>query len=77
MMESISQMKNQGMPTGQIIQSLKEQGYSPKEINEALSQSDIKSEVTRSSQEYPLYAPDIQTDFTQSTTPMGFQQNQF
>ncbi|MEK6871463.1 MAG: hypothetical protein AABX16_01015 [Nanoarchaeota archaeon] len=65
MMEMISQLKNQGMPTGQIIQSLKEQGYSPKEINEALSQVDIKSEINTSSQTYPLYAPDIpQQGFT-------------
>ena len=45
-LEQITQMKTQGLQTPQIIQSLKEQGVSPKEINEALSQSEIKTEVT-------------------------------
>ena len=42
-LELLSQMKSKGMSTAQMIQSLKEQGFSPKEINEALSQSEIKS----------------------------------
>lgn len=50
--DTISQMKNQGVPTGKIIQSLKEQGYSPKEINEALSQSEIKTALTTASTKY-------------------------
>jgi len=44
-LEKITQMKNQGMSTGQIVNSLKSEGVSPKEINEALSQSEIKSEI--------------------------------
>ncbi|MEN9626528.1 MAG: hypothetical protein RL557_856 [archaeon] len=52
-LEIISQMKGNGTPTAQIIQSLKEQGYSPKEINEALSQSEIKSELIRTNQVSP------------------------
>lgn len=49
-LDKVMQMKKQGVPTGQIIQSLKEQGISAKEINEALSQSEIKSELTRENQ---------------------------
>jgi len=49
-LEQITQMKGQGLQTPQIIQNLKEQGVSPKEINEALSQSEIKSEVSESQQ---------------------------
>ena len=45
-LEKITEMKRQGLPTNQIIQNLKEQGVSPKEINEALSQSEIKSEIS-------------------------------
>jgi hypothetical protein len=45
-LEQVSQMKGQGVPTAQIIQNLKEQGISPKEINEAISQSEIKTEVS-------------------------------
>lgn len=52
-LEIISQMKGNGTPTAQIIQSLREQGYSPKEINEALSQSEIKSELIRTNQASP------------------------
>jgi len=46
-LEKITEMRRQGTPTNQIIQNLKEQGISPKEINEALSQSEIKSEITQ------------------------------
>jgi len=46
-LEKITEMKREGMPTNQIIQNLKEQGISPKEINESLSQSEIKSEITQ------------------------------
>ncbi|MFH1358771.1 MAG: hypothetical protein ABIH37_02705 [archaeon] len=49
-LDQVMQMKKQGVPTGRIIQNLKEQGISAKEINEALSQSEIKSELTRESQ---------------------------
>ena len=40
------QMKQQGIPEAQIIQTLQQQGISPNEINEALSQSNIKTELT-------------------------------
>ncbi len=45
-LEQVTQMKQKGIPEYQIITSLREQGVSPKEINEALSQSNIKNEVT-------------------------------
>ncbi len=51
-LEQITNMRNQGFTTGQIIQNLKEQRISPKEINEALSQSEIKSEVNKT-QNFP------------------------
>ena len=51
-LDQITIMRNQGFTTGQIIQNLKEQGISPKEINEALSQSEIKSEVNKT-QNFP------------------------
>jgi len=44
--DQIIGMKNQGLQTNQIIENLKQQGISPKEINEALSQSEIKSEIS-------------------------------
>jgi DNA-binding transcriptional MerR regulator len=51
--EQISQMRQKGMQTGDIIQNLKQQGISPREINEALSQSEIKSEITNTQGVFP------------------------
>ncbi len=50
-LDQITEMKKQGLPTSQIMQNLKEQGSSPKEIDEALSQSEIKSEIGRTPQD--------------------------
>lgn len=44
-LEQVMQMKQQGIPDDYIIQSLKDQGIEPKEINEALSQSTVKSAI--------------------------------
>lgn len=69
-LDQISQMKKQGIPANQIIQNLRQQGISPKEINEALSQSEIKNEIT--SQENQMYdmQPSIsaQNSFDDQTT---------
>ncbi len=45
-LEQITQMKNQGIPDQKIVSNLQEQGVSPKEINDALSQSQIKNAVS-------------------------------
>ncbi len=45
LLDSITQMKSQGMQDSQIIQSLQESGVSPREISEALSQAQIKRAV--------------------------------
>ncbi len=44
-LEQIQQMRQQGLTDNQIISSLQEQGIPPKEINEALSQSEVKSAI--------------------------------
>ncbi|HTY44006.1 MAG TPA: hypothetical protein VMC80_02085 [Patescibacteria group bacterium] len=46
-LDSVMQMKNQGVPDEEIISNLREQGFSPKEINDALSHSEIKAAVSR------------------------------
>ncbi len=70
-LNKIIEMKKQGLQTGQIIQMLKEQGANPKEINEALSQSEIKSEINQEyddqqnkypSDEYSDMQPSIMTE---------------
>jgi len=45
-LERINQLKNQGIPENEIIQTLQNEGVSPKEINDALSQSQIKQAVS-------------------------------
>jgi len=42
-LEKVMQMKQQGMDDAQIVGFLRQEGISPKEINDALSQSKIKS----------------------------------
>lgn len=44
-LEKVMQMKNEGLTEGQIIGLLRKEGVSPKEINDALSQSKIKSTI--------------------------------
>lgn len=44
-LDQITQMRNQGTPDEEIIQKLQEQGVSPKSINDALSQAEIKQAV--------------------------------
>ena len=44
-------MKNNGMPDREIVMSLQEKGISPKEINDALSQAQIKSAVSDQNRE--------------------------
>lgn len=45
-LDQVMQLKNQGMDDNQIISTLQEQGISPNEINNALSQAQIKNAVT-------------------------------
>jgi len=45
LLDRITQMKGQGMQDSQIIQELQESGVPPKDINEALSQAQIKRAV--------------------------------
>ena len=44
-LEQITQMKNQRIPDEEIVSKLQEQGVSPREINDALNQSQIKNAV--------------------------------
>ena len=50
-LEEIIQMKNKGVSDNEIIKNLQEKGTSPKVINEALNQANIKSAVS-SEEEY-------------------------
>jgi hypothetical protein len=49
-LEQVTQMKNQGISEDEIVTKLQEQGISPKAINDALNQSQIKSAVSQPEQ---------------------------
>lgn len=55
--EKIMQMRGQGMSEPQITKSLREEGLSPKEINESLSQSQIKSALNANPEDQPPATP--------------------
>lgn len=59
-LDTIMQMKGQGMPNDQIISQLREQGFSPREINDALSQSDIKRAVSNMPEGMETPSPGVQ-----------------
>ena len=83
-LDKITELKKRGISTSQIIQNLKEQGISPREINEALSQSDIKSEIETEEQKenvFPGTNESIQqfpeqSDFTEMQPSIGSRQYQ-
>lgn len=56
-MEQIIQMKNQGIDDSQIIRNLQEQGVSPRQINDALSQIQIKNAVNNENDSYQEQYP--------------------
>ncbi len=45
-LEQVTEMKNQGIPEDEIVNKLQEKGISPKAINDALGQSNIKTAVS-------------------------------
>ena len=51
-LEKIMQMKQQGFTESQILDSLRQEGISPREINEAISQSRIKTELGNQTESY-------------------------
>ena len=67
-LDQITQMQNQGIPNEDIVRNLQEQGISPKEINDALSQAQIKSAV--SSEQYGVPSPEgMYSPSTQEANP--------
>jgi len=74
-LEQIQQMKMQGIPKEEIIGSLQQQGVSPREIQDAMNQAEIKNAVEGDmytenyedtpmqggSQEYEEYSPQQET----------------
>lgn len=60
-LEQVLDMTNRGVPETEIINSLQEQGISPKEINNALNQAQIKNAVTNQNQMENIEPPTMDT----------------
>jgi len=74
--EKIMQMRGQGMTEPQIARSLREEGLSPKEINESLSQSQIKSALNTNPEDYSsATSPQMQTPQVSQMQPSIMPQN--
>ena len=75
-LEKVTQMQQQGQTESQIINSLKQEGVSPKEINDALSQSKIKSALNQtppSTQEIQQPGQGMQPSMMQQSQPQDMQ----
>lgn len=59
-LDTIMQMKRQGLPDDEIISRLREQGFSPREINDALNQSEIKKAVSNMPEAMDVPSPEGQ-----------------
>jgi len=56
-LEEFTQMREQGIPDSEIINSLRKR-FSPKEINDAISQAQIKNAVSKEDNEFAPPTPD-------------------
>ncbi|PIN77230.1 hypothetical protein COV15_02695 [Candidatus Woesearchaeota archaeon CG10_big_fil_rev_8_21_14_0_10_34_12] len=75
-LEKVTELRNQGRNDAEIIQFLKEQRVSPKEINDALSQSQIKAAVggMQESMMQPQWAPQQQQEEMMQISQEGMPQ---
>jgi hypothetical protein len=67
-LEQVIQMREQGMPDQDIASQLQEQGASPRAINDALNQANIKSAVNSGMEDI---APGMQYNAEDVPTPQG------
>lgn len=58
-LERITQLRSQGMPENEIIRTLQSEGVTPKEITDALSQSQIKKAVSNMDEETSNMQPSM------------------
>jgi hypothetical protein len=72
-LEQVTKLKNQGKTDSEIIRELSQNGISPKEITDALRQSQIKSAVSgvpeATDDMQPSIMPEEETQFSNQETP--------
>jgi hypothetical protein len=77
-LDKVMKMKERGMPEDSIVKSLRQEGFPPKEIHEALSQSKIKEVLTKEKDNESAQEEDSETlpyySETQSNEPQSSQQ---
>jgi hypothetical protein len=75
--EQIIEMQSQGIQDNQIVATLQEQGISPREINDALNQAQIKQAVSSETQDNYSQAPSPNTqELTENYAPQPEQEMQ-
>ena len=74
-LEQITEMKRRGLSESEIINNLQQQRITPKEINDALSQAQIKSAITRTDyyEEEPS-TDQLQVPIPQQNSPLEYQE---
>lgn len=70
-LEQLNQLRSQGFPDESIMQNLKEKGFSPKEINDAFNQSQIKQAVSDDYPEPPKSPEYQEEDYNQNQQAGG------
>ncbi|MBS3085363.1 hypothetical protein J4225_01630 [Candidatus Pacearchaeota archaeon] len=70
-LEQVEQMKNQGIPDEQIISIMQQQGITPAQINDALSQTQVKSAIAGPEMEDMQQSIMQQGPYAQSTQELG------
>lgn len=75
-LDQVTQMQNQGKSETEIVNALKEQGVTPKEINDSLSQAQIKNAVSPQQSMQPSVmqqdsAPTPQNNYSSQTQEMS------
>lgn len=74
-LEQVSQMMNQGIPEQEIVARLRQQNVSPREINDALDQAQIKSAVSDTGYGNPGEGmqPSVMSEGQASSAPASLQ----
>lgn len=77
--DDVTRMKNQGMQESEIIGSMQQQGFSPKAVQDALSQSQIKNAISSGnpsgmdSSMQPSIMPSEEMEMQNPPTPQQYQ----
>jgi len=73
-LEEITNMKNQGMADEEISRNLQEKGIPPKEIQDAMNQSQIKNAVAGEEPDMTEQAPETEEPYAPQTQEMGVEE---